>query len=310
MPSIPQPRILPRHRGNSNDNRVSAYWHIPTAGGTELLFRRSNERPPPALKSPGVPLLAADIIAQRLLTPEVTPEPTPLAHPATTTTTKPPKELTAKQALLARITKGAAKYAEQLTRPAGHDPRLPPERPPPPQNQHAHEPLTLQAIQDMLSPPPPSQRLPSPPKRPTHAARPSLGWSSAAKQAFDSSNGHRQQQQQRQQQHKPSVTAYTHVVAPARPLDERGMGVVADEERPGVRRGSLFSSLRELRRQVKAEKRREDIKRSIRVVAVPGEVEVVRGRSAEGQREREDDERPAVASGWGRRMSWIGGGMV
>src|SRR3954467_12187983 len=86
MPSVPQPRAIPKHRRNSDDNRVSAYWHIPTKGGNELVFRRSKDKNPSIPKivgpgspsSPGVPLLAPDIVAQRLRTPEVTPEHSPL----------------------------------------------------------------------------------------------------------------------------------------------------------------------------------------------------------------------------------------
>lgn len=78
----------------------------------------------------------------------------------------------------------------------------------------------------------------------------------------------------------------------------------------------MFATLRDFRREVKAEKRREEIKRSIRVVGVPGSdggaagVGVVgdgdaggssgvRGRSAEGERVQE---RPSLM-GWHRRMS-------
>lgn len=83
----------------------------------------------------------------------------------------------------------------------------------------------------------------------------------------------------------------------------------------------MFATLRDFRREVKAEKRREEIKKSIRVVGVPeGDVGAagtgvvgddgnaggssgVRGRSAEGERV---EERPSL-TGWNRRMSWMGG---
>jgi hypothetical protein len=55
MPAVPQPRVIPKHRRNSDDNRVSAYWHIPTKGGNELVFRRSKEKQPsiPKIVGPG-----------------------------------------------------------------------------------------------------------------------------------------------------------------------------------------------------------------------------------------------------------------
>ncbi|KAM0712269.1 hypothetical protein Q7P37_011363 [Cladosporium fusiforme] len=314
MPPVPQPRAIPKHRRNSDDNRVSAYWHIPTKGGSnELIFRRSKERKPPTPKawspqSPGVPLLAADIISQRLQPPEATPDhspfnenPTPVRHQQPSPNPKPPrpKEQTAKQAIFSRITKGAVKYAEQLTRPAGHEP-------PQSQKHTEYEPITLQTIQNLTAPvareesphllPGPS---PPPKRRPTHISRPSLGWSHATKQAFDSTNGH-----QRQQPFQASL--YTHIVAPARPLDERGTGPDESEEGRG-RRGSLFSTLRDFRREAKAKKRREEIKKSIKVLGVPegntGDGGV-RGRSAEGQR---IESRPEM-NRWSRRsLSWMGG---
>ena len=165
MPPFPQPRNIPPHRRNSDDNRMSAYWHIPTKGGSELLFRRSKEKnpstsaaSPSSPKSPGLPLLGADIIAQRLQTPAATPEnsprvqepwaiqqrhqqyqagssrptsvPSPMPSPGFKRKhplhekgqeAKNSKELTAKQALFTSITKSAAKYADKLTRPAGYE---------------------------------------------------------------------------------------------------------------------------------------------------------------------------------------------
>jgi hypothetical protein len=80
-----------------------------------------------------------------------------------------------------------------------------------------------------------------------------------------------------------------------------------------VRRGSinLFATLRDLRRETRAEKRREEIKKSIRVVGVPegaaagGSGSEVRGRSAEGRRSGVDEDvkvgvRPqSGGGGWG-----------
>ena len=79
----------------------------------------------------------------------------------------------------------------------------------------------------------------------------------------------------------------------------------------------MFATLRDLRRETKAEKRREEIKKSIRVVGVPegaaagGNGSEIRRRSADGRRaDRGEDVRPqAGVGGWGvRSMSWMGGG--
>lgn len=354
MPTVPQPRAIPKHRRNSDDNRVSAYWHIPTKGGNELVFRRSKEKQPSIPKivgpgspnSPGVPLRAPDIVAQRLQTPEVTPEHSPLfqgpwpmqnASSAPSLTPSPAsrdedpfsssksksktrdnenereKELTAKQALLARITKGAAKYADKLTHPTGYEPQ-------------SSSPLSNTSSGTNNNNVPEARTssphlLPSPPSTKKHAHKPSLGWSTASKSAFDSLHHHHK--------HNPSqasTSIYTHTMTPARPLDERNTGSTVEDDQEqdqsfvsGARRGSinLFATLRELRRETKAEKRREEIKKSIRVVGVPegaaasGNGGEIRGRSADGRRaERGEDVWPqAGVGGWGvRSMSWMGGG--
>ena len=453
--TMAQPRNIPPHRRNSDDNRMSTYWRIQTKGGeSELRFRRSKEKKPSASTavpssstSPGLPLLGADVIAQRLRTPAMTPEkspnvqepwpvqqqqrqrqrqyqpqqqqyqpntsrpistPSPLPSPGTRVNPSPPettreeknaKELTAKQALFSRITKGAVKYADKLTRPAGYEPRS--------QSQNAREEeerergrsITLANLHTLTHPTTHNgsiARKESPhlyhsqhdetrkpdangKQRPAHASKPSLGWSNAAKTAFDEEQEHllllRQYQHQQHQQHdhnqdqktgsrkeeqqthvqyahqshdqyprqmqqytqrtpypqpqsqfqpqsssrpqqaqaraqskdssssnKPSqATRYTHTTTPARPLDGRGgsggaYNTTDDEENSYVRcgrmgseggggggggggrgdnkdgrRSSFFSAFRsEARREAKAEKRRGEIKRSIRVVGVNG----------------------------------------
>jgi hypothetical protein len=363
MPAVPESRAVPKFRRNSNDNRVSVNWHVPTKGGKELIFRRSKEKQPSIPRivgpgspnSPGVPLLAPDIVAQRLRTPEVTPEHSPLFQgpwPIQHVASAPPatlfpalrdeeplpsiskekdrtqgKELTAKQALLARFTKGAVKYADKLTRPTGYEPS------PLSNNNHSNSRNNEQDTHGAVARPSSPHLLPSPTTKPTttppathrkHAKKPSLGWSTSSKTAFDyhhsPSHSH-----SRNHQHTPSqASIYTHSTTPARPLDERGSGDA--EEEPVVssaRRGSinLFATLRDLRRETKAEKRREEIKKSIRVVGVPegdaggngvsGGGSGIRGRSADGRRvERNEDIRPSAGiGGWGvRSVSWMGGG--
>lgn len=356
VPEVPQHRAIPKHRRNSDDNRVSAYWHIPTQGGNELVFRRSKDKSPPIPKivgpispsSPGVPLLAPDIVAQRLQTPEATPEhspllqgPWPIQHTSSATSTTsfparddglfPPtshsnnktkepakeKELTAKQALLARFTKGAVKYADKLTRPTGYEPRS---SSPGHASTNSHDP---QAAARTESP----HLLPSSTNASSrkHAHKPSLGWSSASKSAFDSHHSpshNRNPSYQHQHKHTPSqAPTYAHTTTPARPLDERGSGEEDEPATGGPRRGSinLFATLRGARRETKAEKRREEIKKSIRVIGVPeGSAAAggsgMRGRSVEGRKDEDGDVRAQVrmGGGWGvvRSVSWMGGGVV
>jgi hypothetical protein len=230
------------------------------------------------------------------------------------------KELTAKQALLARITKGAVKYADKLTRPTGYEPS--------PLSNNNNDSINADNVHH------PQARTESPHLLPTnkptnpkkHAHKPSLGWSTASKSAFDSLHI---PNQSKTHKHNPSqASAYTHTTTPARLLDERnpnGNGVDDDRDQQdqsfvsGARRGSinLFATLRDLRRETKAEKRREEIKKSIRVVGVPEGAAAsggsgMRGRSADGRRaERGEDVRPqAGVGGWGvaRSVSWMGGG--
>jgi hypothetical protein len=362
MQAAPQTRANPQYRRYSDENRVSAYWHIPTKGGSnELVFRRSKEKHPLTPKitgpgspsSPGVPLLAPDIVAQRLQTPEATPEHSPLlqrpwnpAQHATSYSTasslpspsaeeeedpsaagnnsssssKPPKELTAKQALLARFTKGAVKYADKLTRPTGYEPRssspLSTNTKNSDQtsnnnnnnNSSAHVPIARTESPHLLPSPTNPTATPTKPPAKVHAKKPSLGWSAATKSAFDS---HHNPSSSRNHSHKPTpsqTSIYTHISTPPRPLDKRSSsGGNYDEEastaHSSVRRSSinLFATLRDLRRETRAEKRREEIKKSIRVVGVPegaaaGFGSEVRGRSADG-RGREVDERPQVGGG-------------
>jgi hypothetical protein len=258
---MPPRNILPRRR-NSDDNRMSTYWRIPTkGGGSELLFRRSKEKKPSAPSSPptglGIPLLGADIIAQRLQTPAATPEPerspdfqeprpgqqqpqrqyqpqyqqqyqaNNQPHPTSTPSpmpspgskanpslhenrgkeAKPEKELTAKQALFSRITKSAVKYADKLTRPTGYEPRSPSQttrleeediergRSITLANLHTltHPYSTSNNIARKESPHLHSHSTSSPDnrkQRPSHASQNSLGWTNAAKTAFDEQQEH------------------------------------------------------------------------------------------------------------------------
>ena len=111
--------------------------------------------------------------------------------------------------------------------------------------------------------------LPSPASSKTPPAAAHLGWSDSAKKSFDKvrssvqSPRHHQQKQQRE----PTVI---HLQTPARALDERQMASSQGAESGGSKgEVRLFGGLMDSWRQVKAEKRREDLRKMIRVVA-PG----------------------------------------
>jgi hypothetical protein len=266
--TVMPPRNMLPNRRNSDDNRMSTYWRIPTkGGGSELLFPRSKEKKPSGAPSsspptgPGIPLLGADIIAQRLQTPAATPEPerssnfqepwpiqqqqqqrqyqpqyqqqyqakstrpistpspmpspgskaNPSLHENRAREAKPEKELTAKQALFSRITKSAVKYADKLTRPTGYEPHS--------QSQTTRleeediergRSITLADLHTLThpyshpdntniarkeSPHLHSHSTSSPDnnnrkQRPSHASKNSLGWTNAAKTAFDEQQEH------------------------------------------------------------------------------------------------------------------------
>lgn len=341
LPAVPQARALAKHRRNSDDNRVSAYFPIMTKG-SPLKFRRSDERKKslPGLRSPksplssGRPLLAADIIAQRLQTAASSPASSPLnqtpptSHKAPTSDAESAdlsaKELTAKQALLARITKGAVKYADLLTRPAGYEAG---------DTKRSRTPERKQQQPAGLRIPPASaftnaearadspHLIPSPPSANKSPKSPgiSLGWSAAAKHAFDS-----QHPGSPTLAHRPChstntvhpAALYTHTLLPARPLDERGTGLAEDEAAAagGRRRGSLFGSFMDFRQVAKAEKRREEIKKTIRVVQTPeaaGEGRLRRSASLERSDSMPQGRRPSrPVSGLMRTVSELTGGML
>ncbi|KAK6433158.1 hypothetical protein LTR95_010670, partial [Oleoguttula sp. CCFEE 5521] len=281
-PAVPIDRRLAAYRRNSDDNRVSQYFPVTTRGNDQLLFRRSDDKEN----------------YQNLARAETSPfafQPAPAIrrHAAPTRTNTEPMlrqrpsdaspELTAKQALFSRITRGAAKYAELLTRPAGLEPpdasdsrRRSSTKSGRRSSDKGHgvkfsnpfpkldipaanaSPRAMASIESPHLHSPPSAK--SPPG--TY-----LGWTYAAKSAFD------QARSPTKSSFPPSAAMYVHTITPARPLDERQNALPqdSDDDEPSspVRRGSIFTGLLGGRREAKTEKRREDIKKSIRVVVTP-----------------------------------------
>nr|OQO25014.1 hypothetical protein B0A51_07995 [Rachicladosporium sp. CCFEE 5018]OQO28819.1 hypothetical protein B0A51_04264 [Rachicladosporium sp. CCFEE 5018] len=282
-PAVPSDRKLAAYRRNSDDNRVSQYFPVTTRGTDQLLFRRSDDED--SYQNPA-----------RAETPPFASQPTPAVRrhaPPTRTSTEPilrqrpsnasSSELTAKQALFSRITRGAAKYAELLTRPAGQEPPLASgfrrrsstnsaRR----SSDKGHStkfsnPFTKLDISAANANPRAKASIDSPDLHSSPSAKSPpgtyLGWTNAAKSAFD------QARSPTKTSFPPAAAMYVHTTTPARPLDERQIALPqdSDDDEPSspVRRGSIFTGLLGGRREAKAEKRREDIKKSIRVVVTP-----------------------------------------
>jgi len=158
-----------------------------------------------------------------------------------------------KQPLFQRFAESAAKYADLLTSPA----ELPERR--------NYEPITSATVAPG-SPHLVSTQVHLPP------AQNHLGWSPRTKMAFDETRasiisprrllGHPQ---------TPAVPDYTHVSTPARPLDETRMGL-REPESPTSRRGSIFGGILENWKDTRAEKRREELKKAIKMVPNDGYV--------------------------------------
>ena len=149
-----------------------------------------------------------------------------------------------KRPLFQRVAKGAAKYAELLTRPSespsSRDDYFPQQ--PTPESPH----LLPSPVQS-----PPAQH---------------LGWSTKAKTAFDEARTSLTSPK-RLIGSPPQTPMYTHIAAPARPLDETRIGL--QESESPRRKASIFGGMLEGWMEGRAEKRREDLKKIITII--PGE---------------------------------------
>ncbi|RMY52267.1 hypothetical protein D0865_05882 [Hortaea werneckii] len=249
--------------------------------------------------SPGVPLLAADIIAQRLETPETTPEASLRSDSASGRSAVVEEKPTLHQLVL----KGAARYAEKLTgsarQAAGAASSSASSTPhTKPQQQYVHDDWTedLHRIASPESPhllPSPSSGKPPPP--PIH-----LGWSTQSKSSFDRLRSPTVQQSPKRRQRSrdhPAVAAQgiTHIQTPARPMNARIAGLKEESSssaEPGGNNGGntsgtkpagILGGLMESWRESKAEKRREDLRKMIRVVTPVGAGGVGDGARAKGE---------------------------
>jgi len=245
------PRSDLRSRRKSRNRHVSAYYpHVMPrkAKKSKGKGKKKEEKADPAPRL----MLAADIIAERSKTPERTAYPSPLNDSPAPSDERASGEVD--RPLHQRMWHGAAKYADILTRPTET----------PNNRRHEESPQGRIASPDSphLLPSPSSGTKPHPP--PMH-----LGWSDTAKASFD-----RARTSMQSSSSKRNGPVITHVLTPARPLDESKTALLQDEEEAEEeeesgskgRRGSVFTGMLESWRESKAAKRREELKRMIRVV--------------------------------------------
>ena len=240
-PIVRQEKTNKRRHG-SYDNRASTYcpYIAPRKGRKPktLLGRAPTQSPP-------VPLLSTDIVAQRLKTPNDSPISSHQSqHSSVGRENEFRKSSNAisdgrRPSLRDRIAKGAAKYADLFTKPS----ELPGQR-----NYPAMVPATGAPVSPHL--------LRSPVK--SQPPRVHLGWSDTAKTSYDTSRALPASPR------SPRTPQFTHIAAPARPLDETALGL-RETESPR-RKGSIFGSVFEGWKENKAEKRREELKKIIKVV--------------------------------------------
>ena len=246
---VKQHKATNKRRG-SDDYRASAFYpHVAPRKG-----RKSRTQPSKTdRKTPPMRLLHADIVAERLKTPDDSPVSTP--HYKTPPSSQGSRDKYRKHSnasadserprLHERITKTAAKYTDLLTKPS----ELPERR-----NQQPA--LATRVI-------PGSPHLVTSPNR-SKPAPVHLGWSDSAKTSYDKSRSLIASPKWYQNEpESPRTSNFTHIVTPARPLDERAAGL--NEEETPRRKGSIFGSMFDGWKEIKAEKRREELKKVIKV---------------------------------------------
>ncbi|KAI7471719.1 hypothetical protein KC357_g5966 [Hortaea werneckii] len=281
-------RVVRTRWAEDEGNRVSMYYpHVMSRrtkkkkeeGGKEKRRGKKGKGDKQEEVSPGVPLLAADIVAQRLETPETTPEASFRSDSASGRSAVGEEKPTLHQLVL----KGAARYAEKLTGSARQQTAGPASSlssPTPhtkPQQQYTRD-DSVANLHRIASPESP-HLLPSPSSGkapPIH-----LGWSSESKTSFDRMRSPTAQQfskrRQQSRDHPAAAQAITHIQTPARPMNERIAGLKEESSsaemssgnnggNSGTKPAGILRGLMESWRESKAEKRREDLRKMIRVV--------------------------------------------
>ncbi|RMZ04026.1 hypothetical protein D0860_06543 [Hortaea werneckii] len=309
------------------ENRVSMYYpHVMSrrtkkegrkkeGGGKEKKKKKGKEVKQEEV-SPGVPLLAADIVAQRLETPETTPEASLRSDSASGRSAVVEEKPTLHQLVL----KGAARYAEKLTgttkQAAGPASSVSASTAfTKPQYQYTHDEPSAD-LHRFASPESP-HLLPSP----SSASKPPpihLGWSTQSKTSFDRIRSPTVQQSPKHRQRSKDLPAAaqgtTHIQTPARPMNERIAGLKQELSaseigggnggNSGAKPAGILGGLMESWRESKAEKRREDLRKMIRVVTPAGVEGGGRGGVDRGLQELRRGSVGAAGGGGGREVGF------
>ncbi|KAK1823274.1 hypothetical protein LTR12_002347 [Friedmanniomyces endolithicus] len=311
-PEAPKPRLGSRFRRPSDDNRVSAYY--PHVMSRKKGKSKKDKAGTPALPAP---LLAADIIAQRLQTPNSSRDASPLRtnspwsaaiDRSETASLRSNPSITRGSGIPHRLLKTAGKYTDKLTTRASDSPS------------RRHREKEVQDSVDRVASPESPHLLPRPSSTKPPPATIHLGWSDHAKSAFDEARSSLIPSTRRQPPGSSGSGALiTHTQTPARPLDETRDRLAEEpplESPTGGRKGSIFGGLMEGWREGKAEKRRLELKKIIRVItpAMAAETEVERGveeregeveRGPEGDREGAVEKRPSLVSRRWSAYNWM-----
>lgn len=245
---------ISRSRRRSEEDRVSMYY--PYVGSRKVKKAKDKKAASDSEGPvPPMPLLSADIIAQRLGTPDGSTESSPLRGTAPANFTDNSSNRKGSNAdsdrqrtpLSQRLAGNAVRYADLISRPSGL---------PEAQNHHHSRPSDS-TIALAHSP----HLLPSPVKSkppPVH-----LGWSENAKSTFDRSRSGMHSSSHASQR-SAQLTQLTHL--PARPLDESRLGLSEPEGRGPKQSSSIFGGLLDGWKERKKEEKREELKKIIKVV--------------------------------------------
>ncbi|KAK0285759.1 hypothetical protein LTR35_005099 [Friedmanniomyces endolithicus] len=309
-PVATKPRIGSRFRRTSDDNRVSAYY--PHVMSRKKGKSKKDKAGTPALPAP---LLAADIIAQRLQTPNSSRDASPLRINSSwsaaidrseTASLRSNPSITRGSGIPHPLLKTAGKYTDKLTTRASDSPS------------RRHREKEVQDSVDRVASPESPHLLPSPSSTKPLPATIHLGWSDHAKSAFDEARSSLVPFTRRQPpggSTSGSGALITHVQTPARPLYETRDGLAEEpplESPTGGRKGSIFGGLMEGWREGRVEKRRLELKKIIRVITPAmamaegeGEREGARGVEGEGEGEGAVEKRPSLVSRRGSAYNWM-----
>lgn len=212
-----------------NSRESSFYPHI---------MRRKNPKKKEAnLPPPGKPLLATDVIAQKLKTPASTPDTSPTQSSHIVAARKPSS------------VGGSEKESKKFYRRFGKG-RM--------RSSNRSYMSTMSDRESSKASPTSPHLFPSPVNKTPNNH---LDWSDTAKKIFDDARSST----------PPNGRRLTHIAAPPRPLDHSKTSQTEPESPTtptSPKRPSLFGSVLDSRRENKAQKRREDLKRLIKVVPV------------------------------------------